>query len=231
MISICMAIKNGAQFVREQIDSILPQMGEEDELIISDDCSTDSSREIVLSYQDPRIRFHFNPKPGIVANFENSLLLSKGDIIFLCDQDDIWHPDKVITMVRHLKKCDLVVSDCFIVNGSDQSSASFFKSNRSGKGLLRNIIRNSYMGCCMAFSRDVLVKALPFPNQIPMHDLWIGLIAERYFRVQFIPEQLVYHRRHQSNASTTSRSSSYDLVQKLAFRYQLVKNLIQLHYA
>lgn len=233
MISICMAVKNGALFIREQIDSILLQLGEGDELVISDDRSTDTSRDIILSYADPRIRLYLNSKPGIINNFENSLRQSKGDFIFLCDQDDIWHRDKIVTMMTHLKKCDLVVSDCLITNDEISKNISFFKLNGSGKGLLRNMIRNSYMGCCMAFKRDVLEKALPFPDQIPMHDLWIGLVCEVYFRVQFIPDQLVYHRRHRGNASTTSGSSTYTLAQKLGLRFKVVKRLIelQLHYA
>jgi glycosyltransferase involved in cell wall biosynthesis len=227
MVSICMAVKNGAQFVREQIDSILHQLGAEDELIISDDGSTDGSIDIVMSYNDPRIRLHFNSNPGIIANFENSLRLSKGEFIFLCDQDDVWHPQKIKSVLVYLKQCDLVVSDCFITM-KDNQHLSFFKINRSGKGLVRNLMRNSYMGCCMAFNRKVLLKALPFPNQIPMHDLWIGLIAELYFHVRFVPDQLVYHRRHHNNASTTSRPSQHSLARKVGFRYQLIKNLIQL---
>jgi len=230
MVSICMAVKNGAKFVREQIDSILHQLGTEDELIISDDGSTDGSIGIIMSYNDPRIRLYFNSNPGIIANFENSLRLSKGEFIFLCDQDDVWHPDKIKSVLAYLKQYDLVVSDCFITR-KDNQHLSFFKVNRSGKGLVRNLMRNSYMGCCMAFNRKVLLKALPFPNQIPMHDLWIGLIAELYFRVRFVPDQLVYHRRHHNNASTTSRPSQHSLARKVGFRYQLIKNLIQLPYA
>jgi len=226
-----MAVKNGAQFIREQIDSILPQLGEQDELIISDDHSTDASIDIIRSYRDPRIQLHFNSHSGIISNFENCLHFSRGEYIFLCDQDDVWHPEKVTSMLAYLKEYDLIVSDCFITNEQGNQPVSFFKINRSGGGLARNLMRNSYMGCCMAFRKDVLQKALPFPNQIPMHDLWIGLIAERYFRVHFIPEQLVYHRRHNKNASTTTGSSSNGLVQKLGFRYQLIKNLIQLQYA
>ena len=135
-------------------------------------------------------------------------------------------------MLTHLNYHDLVVSDCLIINQQYPiANQSFFELNRSGKGLWRNLLRNSYMGCCMAFNRKVLQKALPFPGKIPMHDLWIGLIAEVYFKVAFIPDQLVLHRRHHRNASTTSASSSYSLIEKLGFRYKLVKHLIQLSYA
>jgi len=227
-----MAVKNGAQFVREQIDSILPQLGAADELIISDDHSDDLTTDIVMSYMDPRIKLCFNSGSGIVSNFENCLSACKGEFIFLCDQDDVWHPHKIESMLEHLKKHDLVVSDCILIGQQLESTgSSFFELNRSGRGFVRNLMRNSYMGCCMAFNRKVLQKALPFPDKIPMHDLWIGLIGELYFNVVFIPDQLVYHRRHHSNASATSEPSPYSFFQKLGFRYKLVKDLIQLSYA
>ncbi len=227
-----MAVKNGAQFVREQIDSILPQLGAGDELIISDDQSTDDTVSIIMSYTDDRIKLCFNSRSGIISNFENCLSVCKGEFIFLCDQDDRWTDNKVQSMLAHLTQYDLVVSDCVIVDSRHtQTNQSFFELNRSGEGLFRNLLSNSYMGCCMAFKRKVLQKALPFPAKIPMHDLWIGLIAEVYFNVIFIPDQLVFHRRHLNNASPTSTPSPYSLIQKLGFRYKLVKHLIQLSYA
>jgi glycosyltransferase involved in cell wall biosynthesis len=231
MISVCMAIKNGEQFVKEQIDSILPQLALEDELVISDDQSDDKSIEIILSFNDPRIRLVKNPHAGIVSNFTNSLVTCKGDIIFLADQDDIWVSDKIERTLPHLKNADLVLSDCFILSDDSLKEKSFYEWNNSRKGLLRNILRNSYMGCCMAFNRRVLEKALPIPKTIPVHDIWIGLIGEWHFKVVFIPDKLLYHRRHTTNASSTYRISSYSLLQKINLRYQLLKNLIRLSYA
>ena len=226
-----MAVKNGAQFVKEQIDSIIPQLGENDELIISDDHSTDDTCLIIRSYNDPRIRLISNPHSGIISNFENSLLLSRGEFIFLCDQDDVWVSNKVSLSLQHLVNYDLVISDCLIISQQHQKKkGSFFELNHSGKGLVKNLIRNSYMGCCMAFHRKVLEKAIPFPKKIPMHDLWIGLIGELYFNVAFIPDKLVYHRRHSNNASSSSEKSPYSLLQKINFRYKVVKNLIRLSY-
>lgn len=83
------------------------------------------------------------------------------------------------------------------------------------------------MGCCMAFNKKVLEKALPFPKGIPMHDIWIGLVAELYFKVVFINDRLVYHRRHNANASPTSFKSKSSFKQKLSHRYNLVKHLVK----
>ena len=121
----------------------------------------------------------------------------------------------------------MVVCDCQLVEQDLRVKVpSFFAVNRSGKGLLRNIIRNSYMGCCMAFNRRVLAKALPFPADVPMHDVWLGLIAELHFKVKFIPHALVYHRKHTSNATTTGLSSRFSLGKRLHDRYHLIKNLV-----
>lgn len=144
-----------------------------------------------------------------------------GDFIFLADQDDIWSPRKIATMRAHLTTNDLVVCDCALVNEKMEiEQKSFFEFNGSGAGLVKNLIRNSYMGCCMAFRRSLLEKALPFPKNIPIHDYWIGLVAELHFKTLFIDEPLVWHRRHRANASTTGRRSQLPYSKRLSSRYQ-----------
>jgi glycosyltransferase involved in cell wall biosynthesis len=228
MISVCMATKNGGRYIREQIDSILPNLTPFDELVISDDCSTDDTISIIKSYADSRIKLHCNGiEKGIAKNFEASLKLCAGDYIFLSDQDDVWMPGKIETMIKSLQLYDLVICDC---NVADDVLAlkhkSFFQLNNSGRGLLRNLIKNSYMGCCMAFRKSVLMRALPFPSDIPFHDIWIGLIGEMHFRVHFIPKSLVFHRRHSKNASTSADRSRNSLHHKVYNRYRIIRNLI-----
>lgn len=223
-----MATHNGGMYIRAQIDSILPQLKEGDELIISDDDSTDEFLCILKSYQNPRIQLlptrHFGSP---VQNFEYVLGRSKNELIFLADQDDIWHPEKIDIMRNELSSVDLVVCDCRLMDHQLKTIApSFFALNRPRTGLLKNLIKSSYMGCCMAFRRSILDKALPFPNSILIHDQWIGLVAERYFRTAFLPHVLVDHRRHCRNYSSTGGQSKYSLSQKLRNRLQLTKNLL-----
>ncbi len=232
MVSICMAAKNGAMFIKEQIDSILPQLALNDELIISDDRSEDDTVEIVNDYNDRRILIIENRGTGVVDNFENALKHATGDKIFLADQDDIWAPHKIRSMSKHLESYDVVVCDCTIVDAHLRpESSSFFKINKSNTGLIKNFVQNSYVGCCMAFNRIVLNKILPFPRNIPMHDLWIGLVAELHYSVYFLPEQLVLHRRHSTNASSTARQSSRTFMQKVSGRIGLARNLLRTKYA
>ncbi|MEQ9413699.1 MAG: glycosyltransferase [Cyclobacteriaceae bacterium] len=232
MISVCMAVKDGGLFIEEQIQSILPQLGVNDELIVSDDHSFDATINIVNSFADKRVKIITNPGDGIVDNFENAIKHSCGDKIFLADQDDVWVKDKIEKMSMHLDRFNVVICDCIIVDRHlNPEPNSFFEVNKSSKGLIKNIIRNSYMGCCMAFNRTVLNKILPFPRDIAMHDLWIGLVAEIHYSVYFLPEQLVLYRRHSANASSSPSKSSRSIKTKVTTRLHLVKNLLRLAYA
>jgi glycosyltransferase involved in cell wall biosynthesis len=234
MVSVCMATKNGASFVRAQLESILPQLSEEDEVVISDDCSVDNTLEVLASFQDRRLRVLENDTVhGITRNFEKCLKVAQGDYIFLADQDDVWLPHKVEVMKSALNRFDLVMSDCRLVDDRLRTQEhSFYTLNNSGKGLFKNLIKNSYMGCCMAFTRRLRDRAVPFPVDIPIHDFWLGLVAELYFNVHFLPDILLLHRRHHSNASTSGKSSDHSLGEQLGSRYRMIKNLfIHKYYA
>ncbi len=228
-----MATKNGARYIAEQLDSILPQLQSQDEIVISDDNSSDNTLSVITSFNDKRIRLIQNNNTNSIArNFEKSLEASKGNYIFLADQDDVWALNKVSVMKNYLQFYDLVISDCQVVDQRlNVKTPSYFSTNKSGSGLIRNLFRNSYMGCCMAFSRKVLNRALPFPQEIPIHDFWIGLVAEMYFSVRFIPETLVKHRRHASNASTTGDKSLFSMSKKIEYRYKTIKSLLHSRYA
>ena len=224
MISVCMATYNGEKYIKEQLSSILSQLSEKDEIIVSDDSSTDKTVEIIESFQDKRIKILKNNKfrqPNL--NFENALKYSKGDIIFLSDQDDVWVKNKVEIILNQLKKYDLIVSDAFITNEKlNITNESLFSEVNSNRGILKNIIKNTYYGCCMAFKRKVLKKALPFPKTREIgHDLWLGIIADRYFKVKFLKEKLIYFRRHE-NTLTTIKKSKRRLIVKLLGRVKVL---------
>ena len=129
MISVCMATYNGGKYIKEQLDSILPQLGKEDELVISDDGSKDNTYSIIQSYGDERIKLFYNHgKHGFVGNFENALKQCKGDYIFLSDQDDIWKVNKVSVVMEKLKDYSLVIHDAEIVDGEGISKGYTYSS-------------------------------------------------------------------------------------------------------
>ncbi len=229
MISVCVATYNGEKYLKEQLDSILMQLSEDDEVIVSDDGSTDSTLEILAEYGE-RVKILKNEQKGIVSNIENALNQAKGDIIFLSDQDDVWLPNKVETCVKELKVADLVVSDCFVTDKNlNIAHHSFFKKNNSFQNKFLALMKNSYLGCCMAFNRAVLDLALPFPKDIPMHDIWIGNVAGFNFKTKFISEPLIYYRRHYKNNSTASEKTKNNIFKIFSLRYSIIKNLLKYH--
>ena len=224
-VSVCMAAYNGEKFILEQVKSVLSQLQNNDELLIFDDLSSDATVNIVTQFQsDPRIKLTINPsKLGVVKNFERILAAAKGDYIFLCDQDDVWLPSKVKECLAALEKNILVVTDCKVVNQDlSEISPSFFELRNSGKGILKNIWKNSYLGCCMAFRRELLNIGLPIPAKIPMHDMWLGLLAEKQGSVLFIPRKLSLYRRHNLAVSPTAGKSNLSVLKKIYIRINLI---------
>ncbi len=226
-ISVCMATYNGEKFIRDQIRSILSQLSRKDELVVSDDGSQDSTLTIIQGLADQRMRIVTNPHPkGVVCNFENALHAACGRYIFLADQDDIWHPAKVSTLLPLLERYDLIVSDCVLIDeNGGVTHPSYFSLRRSGSGICKNVLANSYMGACMAFNRRVLEKALPFPKNIPMHDWWIGLIGDMFGKTCFYRDALVYYRRHGKNLSPLMHNQTYSPGEKMRMRIQVIGSL------
>ena len=200
-----MATYNGEKYIYEQTKSILDQLKSLDELIVSDDGSTDNTLNVLNSFGDERIKiFHNDGKQGPVGNFQNAIEKAKGDYIFLADQDDIWHDNKITVMISYLQEYDVVNCDVKIVdNDLVTLKESFFQHAKSGKGFIKNLRRNTYMGNSMAFKKEILPVILPFPHNIPNHDLWIGVAADLFYKPYFINQVLGLHRRHDSNASNT----------------------------
>ncbi|HEY6142136.1 MAG TPA: glycosyltransferase family 2 protein [Flavobacterium sp.] len=236
-ISVCIATYNGEKYLEEQLDSILSQLGDDDEVIISDDGSNDNTLQIIDGYNDPRILFFKNKsKKGVNHNFENALKNARGSIIFLADQDDIWLPNKVQVCVNELLESDIVVSNCIVVDVAGLViHPSYFEAANSGKGFLKNIYKSSYLGCCLAFRRDVLIKVLPIPTNLMLfHDWWFGFIAECCFKVKFIDTPCMYYRRHGETNSNTLSKSKFSLGSKISFRLQLLylglKRIIKIRY-
>lgn len=220
-ISVCIATYNGEKYIGEQLQSILKQLAETDEVILSDDGSTDRTLDIVQSFNDPRIQIFNNDSHYFKWNFINALNHSTGDIIFLADQDDVWLDGKVKRCVQMLEQYDLVVHDSRIADGNlNVFCNSFFDFYHSGKGILKNSLNNTYFGSCMAFRRNILNNATPFPktNEIG-HDIWLGLVAEMTGKVIFLHEPYLIYRRHDLSRTNLKQSlltrSKRNLIVKL----------------
>lgn len=231
MISVCMATYNGGKFIGEQLESILSQLPPDAEIVIADDGSTDDTLAVVKSIGDARLRVLPAEKHlGVIYNFERALQASEGEIIFLADQDDIWLPGKVEKVLAALNEVDLVIHDAWMLRPSNILDFSWTCTDKlSGirayrSGVIANWWKNTFTGCCMAFRRKVLDKALPFPKNLPMHDQWLGLVAEKNFKVKFIDEPLIEYRQHHSNATHIGNSPA-GIFQKIKWRFDLARAL------
>ena len=212
VVSVCMATYNGENYIKEQVESILTQLDFCDELIVSDDQSTDHTVDILQSISDPRLKIFIHATPSVyTANFENALMKAKGDYIFLADQDDVWLPNKVSACVQALCEYDFVMHDAKIVNSNkdiitDSRNLKYHVKN----GFIRNFIKTRYLGCCMAFRREVLDYCLPFPknHNLALHDAWLALNSELFFQTFILEEQLILYRRHGNNVSSGGETKS-----------------------
>ena len=232
MISVCIATYNGERFIRDQIDSILRQLSSDDEIIVSDDGSTDDTISIINSIEDKRIRVIEGPrKQSLTSNFECALKASKGDFIFMSDQDDVWKPNKVNICMEWLQRYDCVVSDAEVTDSSlNPLYPSLYAIMQVRHGRIYNTIwKNGYTGCCMAFRRNVLRASLPFPKNIPMHDIWIGNVAAYKYNMKFIPDKLIMFRRHNETISCNGKGSKYSIWQQMKFRWSIIKNIVNLY--
>ena len=246
MISVCMATYNGGKYVKEQIASIMPQLGLNDELVISDDGSCDNTLDIIEAFADPRIKVvHNNKQPqryifGYTSlNFENALNNASGDFIFLSDQDDVWLPDKVRLVMDKLAVADMILSDCSIGDDTlEITIKSKFGFENVRKGFWHNIVRSGYLGCCMAFRREVMKYFLPFPPDVP-HDLWIGITAGARCNFQLIDTPTMIYRRHSGNVTPVrnkalkrlpgdrNRANDHSLSFKIRYRLIILWNYLK----
>lgn len=221
MISVCMATYNGAKYIKEQIDSILVQLGADDELVVSDDGSTDGTIDIVLGYRDSRIQLYRGSFHSPIYNFENALKQAKGNYILLCDQDDIWMEGRVKALVGRLQNHDVVVSNATYIDGDGKPFDRLYFTQAPTLRVRETLMHNHFFGASMAFRRTVLNHALPFPKHLPMHDQWIGLMGLHYGKVCFEERPLLKYRRHGNNASFNGVSHN-PYSKRIMFRVRIV---------
>lgn len=230
MISVCMATYNGERFIREQIESILAQLGPNDELIISDDGSTDSTLNCIKLFHDKRIKVYRNDgQSGVNHNFENAIRHAKGEVIFFSDQDDIWIEGKIDACKEALKECDCVFHDGLTINGKGEIvSDTFYEHGIPSGNFWKNLWKTSFMSCRMAINSRTLEYVLPYPKNLRcFQEGWVASIIALKSKVKFIDFKGVKYRRHGSNVSCTTDKSPYSLKEKLLIRTNLLGNIIK----
>ncbi|MDP3588873.1 MAG: glycosyltransferase family 2 protein [Sulfuricurvum sp.] len=205
LISIAMATYNGEQFLAHQLDSILFQSYTNIEIIICDDKSTDTTHEILRHYaqEDRRIQLFFNEKNiGLVKNFEKAISLCTGEYIALADQDDIWEKNKIAILLQSMCTADLIHSNAQLIDDNGAvfaSSYSHYSHKQLDKDIYSYLMGNNVTGCTSLFSRQLLTNALPFPQDIFVHDWWLALCAFKHGGIIYCDQPLINYRQHSHN--------------------------------
>ncbi len=211
-VSVAMAVCNGERYLREQVDSILRQLKDKDELVISYDHSSDNTKQIIDAYAvtDSRVRvIENNGTPGAANNFNNAIMACRGKYIFLSDQDDVWMEEKIAVVLDIFDRtgADVVVHDGYVTDAAlEIQPGTLFERTGTYNDPLRNLARCSFWGCCMVFRASLRPLLCPIPGngRIP-HDHWISMLAGIWGKVARCDRVLIYHRLHERNASTKHR--------------------------
>lgn len=226
-LSVCIATFNGAMFIAEQLESVVAQLNPGDEIVVADDGSSDGTVAELAAFS-PWVRVvSIERVGGVVKNFERVISAALGDVIVLCDQDDIWLPGRLKLIRQALIDNDLVVLNGEIVDAEAvRRGVTVFEVVGMKSGFLANLAKNSFIGCCMAFRRSLRDRILPFPSGVPWHDWYIGLVAEWIGRVERIDDITLLYRRHGGNFSPTGEKSRNTLWRKLAMRWAVLRAVV-----
>lgn len=219
LISIAMATYNGEEYLEKQLDTIYAQTYKNIEVIVTDDCSTDRTIEILELYSKSHgLKYYVNEENlGFVKNFEKAISLCRGKYIALSDQDDIWETNKIQRLYDCIGDDLLVHSDGSLINAKGekigisytQSSHKVFRTD-----IIGYFFNNDSTGCTMMFSSKLLSYILPMPENIISHDWWIAIQGKLKGRVNYVSEPLIRYRQHQSNqigAIDISKISSHKM--------------------
>ncbi|UEL27357.1 glycosyltransferase [Pseudarthrobacter sp. L1SW] len=203
--SVCMATYRGSQYVEEQLASILRELGPDDELIVVDDASPDETAAIVGRVKDARVRLVVAPhNRGYVRTFEEAIKLSRGQFIFLSDQDDVWIEGRLAVMMGALESAQVVASNFEILGGGPRPWIPKLRSSDSRRNLanLWGILigYRAYYGCAMGFRRDAMGLVVPIPSFVrESHDLWLAICGNMARSVAHLDGATVFRRLHGEN--------------------------------
>ena len=212
-IDILMATYNGETYLKEQIESILNQTHKDFRLLISDDCSKDSTRKILSKYakKDKRIKIYKQEKNlGYVKNFEFLLSKVENEYYMFSDQDDVWLPDKVKKSLETLieTNSDLAFSDLVVVDEKlDVIKDSFLDfcglldRSKKKQNYDTYYLYNSIAGCTIIGRKYMRDKIIPMPenSKLVIHDYWMGLMAASYGKIAYIDRKDILYRQHDNN--------------------------------
>lgn len=204
-ISVALATYNGAKYIEAQLNSFINQVLQPDEVVISDDMSEDNTVELIESFSKIApfevILLKNKKNLGYSQNFNNALIHTTGDIVFLSDQDDVWFPNKISYMIEVINnKPNFMI----YINDAELTDAKLKSSGLTKYDQIKSARMSDLefvMGCCCAIKRQLLDCFLPIPTCIKGHDNWLVEIADGLGQKLIVPKTLQFYRRHGSNES------------------------------
>lgn len=223
LVSVAIASYNGEKFIREQLDSIYNQTYKNIEVVVTDDCSSDKTVEILREYHKKQgLRYYVNDKNlGLIENFEKAMSLCKGKYIALADQDDVWKPEKIETLVNEIGDYTLAYAHTIEVIDDRGSVVYRFKDTHriskfgTGKPIRRLIAFNWIVSHQILFKRELMDLALPIPSSQHYHDAWLAIVAAKMNGVKFVNKDLMNYRQHQSSLTYSNPQTAKSFTTRL----------------
>ena len=232
-ISVVVCTYNGERFLAEQLQSILNQTHPPDNIIVSDDGSSDSTLDIVSEFSSldsaslkPVWTVQSRKKPlGVAGNFASALTKAQGEFIALADQDDVWEPNRLERGLAGFRDdARLVHSDATLIDEVGHPTGSLMSALRLTNGERRNLLsgtgldallrRNLVTGATTMIRASLLQQALPIPEGW-VHDEWLGLVAAVQGGVVFSEESLIRYRQHGSNEIGAAKTDLDEATRRL----------------
>jgi glycosyltransferase involved in cell wall biosynthesis len=222
-VAVVVATYNGATYLRQQLESIVQQTYKPSQIIIVDDDSLDDTLQVANNFaaHHPEVMVVQNEtRLGYIKNFEKGMLIATASYVALSDQDDIWMPHKLETLLANIGDQMLAYSDSELIDANGQllnQKMSSIKNQLAYHTPIMYAIGAWAPGHAMLFKKELIDKAAPFPALVT-HDFWLGFVATCYSRVVYVNEPLVHYRQHTQNAigadTTKNKTASLTMAQK-----------------
>ena len=244
-----MATYNGEQFISQQIKSILEQSYQEFVLFINDDASTDNTYNIAVKFSKSHpdkifVTRNQTNSGGAKHNFLSMMIKCRDDYVMLCDQDDVWFPDKIEKTLKKMKQQEQIYPDYPLLVHSDlkvvdenlniisSSYEKYMNSNFSRTAFNQVLIQNTFAGCSAMYNRATANLLRVEPSYCVMHDWWLELVVATFGHITHIDEPTVLYRQHKNNAIGTNAkkklNASY-IKNAIHETFEQAKSLLELY--
>ncbi len=233
LVTVVMCTYNGEKFLRQQLESVLSQTYSHIEIIICDDGSSDNTISIVTEFasRDNRINIHKNPITlGYNKNFEQAFGKASGEFIAVCDQDDIWKPEKIKKMLSLFSDEEIMLVHAQSVRFTHEvPEVSSYAARRSFEGhdVRQLMFFNTIAGHNILFRKGLLQNRPAFPDGV-FYDWWLTVLAAVFGSIAATEEVLTFHRFHTDNLTLGKKDEGKQTKQKARERLHTINAILEI---